>query len=145
MASFNKVILVGTITQDIELRYTPAGSAVCDVNLALNEVYYKDEQKVENTTFVTVTVWSKPAESLSKHQGKGGQILVEGKLQMETWDDRESGKKRSKLKVVAEKIQYLVFPKKGDGQVAQQPASTTPLENNGVDPVTGDDGIDTPF
>ena len=119
MSSFNKVIIVGTITRDIELRYTPTGSCVTDVGLAINNNYTKDGVKVEETTFVEVTVWNKSAENLSKYQGKGSSILVEGRLKTDTWDDATTGKKRSKMGVVAEKIQFLGSKKAENAEVPQ--------------------------
>jgi len=155
MANLNKVILAGNITQDIELRYTPNGAAVVSNSLAINRTRMVNEEKVEETTFVDFTVWNKQAENLSKWQQKGSNILIEGHLQLDTWDDKDTGKKRSRLQVIADVIQYL-GGKPQEGQQQQfgaQPASqqavaqpTPPvmlLENNGVNPAGGDE--DTPF
>lgn len=103
MASLNKVVLMGNITRDLEVRYTNSGTAVLELGLAINR---KFENK-EEVTFVDITVWDKQAENTAKYCGKGSQILIEGRLQTDTWDDRETGKKRSKMRVVAENVQWL--------------------------------------
>jgi len=107
MASLNKVILMGNITRDLELRYTPNGAAVCDMSLAINRRFGGEGQEREETTFVDIVVWNKQAETCSRYLKKGSQCLVEGRLQLDTWDDRETGKKRSRLRVVAERVQFL--------------------------------------
>lgn len=107
MASLNKVILMGNVTRDLELRYTPNGAAVCDMSLAINRRFGGEGQEREETTFVDIVVWNKQAETCSRYLKKGSQCLVEGRLQLDTWDDRDSGKKRSRLRVVAERVQFL--------------------------------------
>ena len=107
MASFNKVYLMGNITRDIELRYTPGGAAVCDMGLAVNRRWSANGQDQEETTFVDVTVWNKQAENCSRFLKKGSPCFIEGRLRLDTWDDRESGQKRSRLRVVAENVQFL--------------------------------------
>lgn len=107
MAAFNKVILVGNLTRDIELR--KAGStSVCDLGLAVNDKR-KDSsgQWVDDVCFVDCTVFGRTAEVVHEYASKGSTILIEGKLKLETWDDRTSGQKRSKLKVIADKVQLL--------------------------------------
>lgn len=107
MASFNRVILVGNLTRDPELRYTPTGTPVCDVGLAVNDRYKNPNGEwVERTCFVDVVLWSRTAEVASEYLNKGSPILIEGRLQMDTWEGKE-GEKRSKLKVVCEKMQML--------------------------------------
>jgi single-strand DNA-binding protein len=108
MASFNKVILLGNLTRDPEVRYTPKGSAVCDLGVAANRVYTTDSgEKREEVTFVDVTLWGRTAEIAGEYLKKGRPVLIEGRLQMDTWDDKQTGQKRSKLKVVGESMQLL--------------------------------------
>ena len=108
MANLNKVMLIGNLTRDPELRYTPGGKAVTDVSLAINRVWVNDQgQKQEDTTFVDVTLWGRQAELAQQYLTKGRGIYIEGRLQMDTWDDKETGKKRSRLKVVGETMQFL--------------------------------------
>lgn len=108
MTSFNKVIIAGNISRDIELRHIPSGTAVADVSLAINSSYKdKNDQKKEEVTFVDCTLWGKTAELAAEYLKKGSAVLFEGKLHQESWDDKETGKKRSKLKVVVENMQFL--------------------------------------
>ncbi len=107
-ASFNQVTLLGNVTRDIELRYTPQGTAIADVGLAINR-QRKDSngEKQEETTFVEVTLWAKTAEVTAEYCRKGDPLLVSGRLHLDTWDDRQSGQKRSKLNVIGEQIRLL--------------------------------------
>lgn len=113
MASLNKVLLMGNLTKDPELRYTPSGSAVTDFGLAINRTYISNGEKKEDTCFVDINVWGKQAESVSKYLQKGSPAFIEGRLQFDQWEDKESGKKRSRLRVVAERVQFLGGPKGG--------------------------------
>src|SRR3989440_9377794 len=108
MASFNKVILLGNLTRDPEVRYTPKGSAVCDLGIAINRQYTLDSgEKREEVTFVDVVLWSRLAEIAGEYLKKGRPIFIEGRLQLDTWDDKQSGQKRSKLRVIGETMQLL--------------------------------------
>jgi single-strand DNA-binding protein len=109
MASVNKVILIGNLTRDPEIKYTPKGTAVTDLGLAVNRFIPASEggEKREETTFIDVTLWGRTAEIANEYAKKGRPIYVEGRLQMDTWDDKQTGQKRSKLKVVGENIQLL--------------------------------------
>ncbi len=107
MASFNKVILMGNLTRDPDLRSTPSGSAVCELGLAMNRRYTVNGQEREESCFVDVTVWGKSAENCKRFLEKGSPVMVEGRLQLDQWEDRESGSKRSKLRVVADTVQFL--------------------------------------
>ncbi len=119
MASFNKVILLGNLTRDPEIRYTPKGTAVTDIGLAVNRVYTADNnEKREEVTFVDVTLWGRTAEIAGEYLKKGRPVLIEGRLQMDTWDDKQSGQKRSKLKVVGEALQ-LIGGRPGGGGAAE--------------------------
>jgi single-strand DNA-binding protein len=111
MASFNKVILLGNLTRDPEVRYTPKGSAVCDLGIAVNRQYTLDSgEKREEVTFVDVVLWSRLAEIAGEYLKKGRPIFIEGRLQLDTWDDKQSGQKRSKLRVIGETMQLLGRP-----------------------------------
>ena len=108
MASFNKVILVGNLTRDPEVRYTPKGSAVADIGLAINRNYTLDNgEKREEVTFVDVTLWARLAEIAGEYLKKGRPVLIEGRLQLDSWDDKQSGQKRSRLTVIGETMQLL--------------------------------------
>jgi single-strand DNA-binding protein len=116
MANLNKVMLIGNLTRDPELRYTPKGTAVADISLAINRVWNNDQgQRQEETIFVDVTLWGRQAELAQQYLNKGRGVYIEGRLQMDTWDDKETGKKRSKLKVVAENLQFLPDGRGGQG------------------------------
>lgn len=106
-ASFNKVIVLGTLTRDPELRYTPQGKAVTDLPLAINRVSGRGNDRREETTYVDVTVWERRAETCCEYLFKGRQVLIEGRLVTESWDDRETGRKRSKLKILAHDVQFI--------------------------------------
>jgi single-strand DNA-binding protein len=108
MASFNKVILLGNLTRDPEVRYTPKGSAVCDLGLAVNRVYTTDSgEKREEVTYVDVVLWARLAEIAGEYLKKGRPVFIEGRLQMDSWDDKQTGQKRTKLRVVGETMQLL--------------------------------------
>ena len=108
MASFNKVILLGNLTRDPEVRYTPKGSAVADLGIAVNRQYTPENgEKREELTFVDVTLWGRTAEVAGEYLKKGRPVFIEGRLQLDTWDDKQSGQKRSRLKVIGETMQML--------------------------------------
>jgi single-strand DNA-binding protein len=108
MASFNKVILLGNLTRDPEVRYTPKGSAVCDLGIAVNRQYTLDNgEKREEVTYVDVVLWARLAEIAGEYLKKGRPVFIEGRLQLDTWDDKQSGQKRSKLRVIGESMQLL--------------------------------------
>jgi single-strand DNA-binding protein len=108
MASFNKVILLGNLTRDPEVRYTPKGSAVCDLGIAINRSYTLDSgEKREEVTYVDVVLWARLAEIAGEYLKKGRPVFIEGRLQLDTWDDKQSGQKRSKLRVIGETMQLL--------------------------------------
>src|SRR3954468_17780787 len=105
MASFNRVILVGNITRDPELRYIPSGTAVSDIGLAVNDRVKKGDQWVDEATFVDVTLWGRTAEIANEYLSKGSPVLIEGRLKLERWE--KDGQKHSKLKVIGERLQML--------------------------------------
>ena len=106
MASFNKVILLGNLTRDPELRYTNSGTAVCEFGLAVNRRFGNDTSRDE-VCFVDIIVWDKQAESTGRILQKGAPALIEGRLQLDQWEDRETRQKRSRLRVVAERVQFI--------------------------------------
>lgn len=107
MASLNKVMIIGNLTRDPELRYTPKGQAVVDLALAMNRRYVVDGEKREEVTYVDVTFWGKGAEIISQYMKKGNPMYIEGRLRLDQWDDKESGKKQSRLKITGEEFQFL--------------------------------------
>jgi single-strand DNA-binding protein len=108
MASFNKVIMAGNLTRSPELRYTPSGTAVCEIGLAVNR-QWKDEagNKKEAVTFVDCTAWAGTAETISKHLRTGDPILVEGRLDLQTWEDKTTKEKRQKHVVTVESFSFI--------------------------------------
>lgn len=155
MASFNRVILAGNLTRDPELKYTPKGTAVAKLTLAVNRNYATETgERKEEVSFVDVEAWGKQAEVLSQYMKKGRPLLVEGRLKQDTWEDKNTHQKQSKLKVVLEGFSFI-DSRGGDGggggggaprpaptSAAPAPAAETPAEPEGV-PGDGDD--DVPF
>lgn len=113
MASLNKVILLGNLTRQPELRYTSGGMALCEFGLAMNRRFTANNQDREEVCFVDIVVWGKQAESCGKYLEKGSQIMLEGRLQLDQWQDKDTGAKRSKLRVVAEMVQFMSKSDKG--------------------------------
>jgi single-strand DNA-binding protein len=111
MASFNRVILVGNLTRDPELRYIPSGTAVSEITLAVNERVKKNDQWVEEVNFIDITLWARTAEVANEYLSKGSSVLIEGRLKLDRWE--KDGQKHSKLRVVGEKMQML--GSRGDG------------------------------
>ena len=126
MANLNKVLLLGNVTRDPEVRYTPKGSAVCDLGIAVNRAYTTDSgEKREEVTFVDVTLWGRTAEVASEYLKKGRPIFIEGRLQMDTWDDKQTGQKRTRLRVVAENMQLLGSRPAGGADVTGETRQTS--------------------
>ena len=116
MASFNKVMIMGNLTRDPEIKYTPKGTAIADIGLAVNRNYTTESgEKREEVTFIDVTLWGRVAEIVGEYCKKGRPLFVEGRLHLDTWDDKTTGQKRSKLKVVGENIQLLGSREGGAG------------------------------
>lgn len=108
MASLNKVMMIGNLTRDPEVRYTPKGMAVCDISLAINHKYTTEGgEKKQDVTFVDCTAWGKTAELIGQYLNKGSSLYVEGRLTTESWEDKQTGAKRSKMKVTVEVMQFL--------------------------------------
>ncbi len=150
MASFNRVILMGNLTRDIELRHLPSGTALADVSLAVNDRRKTASGEwVDEVSFFDVTLWGRTAEVASQYLGKGSSMLVEGKLRQETWE--KDGQKRSKVKVVCDRMQMIggrsgsggggggsVSNQESDNDAYREPASVGP-------PPAGPPADDIPF
>ena len=139
MANLNKVLLIGNLTRDPEVRYTPKGTAIADLGLAINRVWTEEGQKREEVTFVDVTLWARLAEIAQQYLKKGNPAFIEGRLQLDTWDDKQTGQKRSKLKVVGESLQLL-------GTRTDAPSATSPRPGRPSPPPprpSGDPHLDT--
>jgi single-strand DNA-binding protein len=106
MASFNRVILVGNLTKDLELRHIPSGTAVTDMTIAVNDRIKKNDQWVDDVNYFDVTLWGRTAEIATLYLSKGSSVLIEGRLKQEKWE-QEDGQKRSKVKVIGERMQML--------------------------------------
>ena len=122
MANLNKVMLIGNLTRDPEIKFTPKGTAIADIGLAVNRNYTTESgEKREEVTFIDVTLWGRVAEIVGEYCKKGRPLFVEGRLQLDTWDDKQTGQKRSKLKVVGDNIQLLGGRDGGGGGAAGAP------------------------
>jgi single-strand DNA-binding protein len=116
MANLNKVMLIGNLTRDPELKYTPGNQAVCELGIAVNRKYRtKDNEEREEVTFVDCEAWGKQAEVIKQYMAKGRPIFIEGRLKLDTWEDKEGGK-RSKMRVVVENFQFLGSGGGGGGE-----------------------------
>ena len=136
MANLNKVMLIGNLTRDPELRHTPKGSAVAEISLAINRNWTNDQgQKQEDTTFVEVTLWGRQAELAQQYLTKGRPVYIEGRLQLDSWDDKDTGKKRSKLRVIGENMQFIDSKPGGGGgggySERPQQSSAAPQQRSG--------------
>jgi single-strand DNA-binding protein len=150
MPSFNKVILMGNLTRDPELKTLPRGTAVCELSLAVNKVWKDDQgQKHERASFFGCVAFGSTAENLAKYFAKGKPILIEGELAQETWDDKETGKKREKTKVRIDRFEFVggnndnrqggqSSAPRPDNEERKRPAYKAPLDEL-------DDQSDIPF
>jgi single-strand DNA-binding protein len=141
MASFNKCILIGNLTRDVQLRFTPSGMPVADIGMAMNEKRKQGDEWVDETTFVDVTLWGKTAEVADKYLSKGSPVFIEGKLKLDTWE--KDGVKQYKLKVTAERMQLIGSKGDGGGQQRTQSSSSSYSEPSD-DGAMGDD-TEIPF
>jgi single-strand DNA-binding protein len=132
MANFNKVFLMGNLTRDVDMRYTPGGLAIAQLGLAINRKFRdtKTNEMREEVTFVDVDVFGKQAETAHQYLSKGRPVFIEGRLKLDQWDDKQTGQKRSKLKVVAERFQFL-----GSGQGGQGGGGGAPRPAQGARPL----------
>jgi single-strand DNA-binding protein len=151
MANLNRVLLIGNLTRDPELRYTPKGTAVTDFGLAVSRIYSgEDGEKKEETTFVDVTLWARLAEIAGQYLKKGRPVFIEGRLQLDTWDDKQTGQKRSRLRVVGENLQLLGSRPEGEASSSAPPprrpsAAAPPSRQEPRDPDLDVEPDDIPF
>ena len=138
MASYNRVVIVGNLTRDVELRYTPSGTAVTDIALAVNDRVKRNDQWVDEVNFFDVTLWGRTAEVAGEYLSKGSSVLIEGKLKQDRWE--QEGKTRTKVKIVGEKMQMLSSRNSGgsagrrsgphtSNEPASQPAPAAPQQS----------------
>jgi single-strand DNA-binding protein len=140
MSTLNRVFLIGNLTRDPDVRYTPSGTAVGDLGLAVNETYKnKNGETVESTVFVDVEVWARQAETCAEYLHKGAPVFVEGRLKLDQWENQQ-GEKRSKLRVRADRVQFLGAPRRADAAEAPHGADSSP----DVPSDAGDDDV-VPF
>jgi single-strand DNA-binding protein len=137
MASLNKVFLMGNLTRDPELRYTPQGTAVVNLGLAVNR-FFKDKsgQNQKDTCFINVIVWGQMAEVCNQYLAKGRQIMIEGRLQSRSWKDNE-GKNRTTIEVRADNVQFMQPRAKEetkDVDLGEAPQEVADLENTNEEP-----------
>ena len=127
MANLNKVMLIGNLTRDPELRVTPKGTAICTFSLAVNRKF-KDESggEREEVTYVDIEAWGKSGENISKYCTKGRPLFVEGRLRLDQWEDKNTKEKRSRMKVVLENFQFLGDSRGGAGGAGGAPAASEP-------------------
>ena len=139
MASFNRVYLMGNLTKDPELRFTPQGTAVANLRLAVNRKYRTKTQELkEEVCFITAVVWNKQAETCNQYLKKGSGLFVEGRLQSRSWEDN-AGQKRSVIEVRAERVQFLGRAPSREGQ---EPLGTSPEEQQQQDTSTENAWLD---
>jgi single-strand DNA-binding protein len=148
MAGYNKVILIGNLTRDPELRYTPQGVAIAKIGLAVNRTWKNEAgESKEEVTFVDVDAFRRQAETLAQYLKKGSPLMVEGRLKLDQWDDKQTGQKRSRLGVVLEGFQFLGGNRGAEGAApAPRPAapkSEAPAADGDAPPPPEDD--DVPF
>lgn len=147
--NYNKVMLGGHLTRDPELRYTPKGTAIAVIGMAINRVWTTEAgEKKEEVTFVDCTAWGRTAEVIGQYMRKGDPAFFEGRLRLEQWDDKQSGAKRSKISIVIESFQFL---NKSSGEREERPArrESRPAQSGGGREIAGDappqDDSDVPF
>ncbi len=148
MANFNKVLLMGNLTRDPELRYTPKGTAVATLGVAVNRRWKDDAgQQREETTFVDVDAFGRTAENIGQYFKKGRPIFIEGRLRYQTWEDKQSGQKRSKLTVLLENFQFVDSQRGGEtgGGAPPAPAPRSAPAAEGVNDTPPPEDDDVPF
>src|SRR5512135_944925 len=133
MTSFNKVILMGNLTRDPEVRYTPNGIAVASFAIAVNRKYKQGDETKEEVSYIDIVVFGKQAESCGQYINKGDAVLIDGRLQQRRWDDKDTGQKRSKIEVVAQSVNFM--PKRssgGQGHSHTEPAPEAPVDEGEI-------------
>jgi single-strand DNA-binding protein len=123
MAGYNKVILIGNLTRDPELRYTPKGVAIAKIGLAVNRTWRNEAgESKEEVTFIDVDAFGRQAETLAQYLKKGSPLMVEGRLKLDQWDDKQTGQKRSRMGVTLEGFQFLGGGNRNEGGGSDAPA-----------------------
>src|ERR1700684_3944566 len=150
MANYNKVILAGNLTRDPELRYTPKGMAIAKIGIAINRTWKNEAGETkEEVTFVDVDAFGRTAENIGQYFKKGRPILIEGRLKLDQWDDKQTGQKRSKLGVVLENFQFMDSKggNEGGGSEAprSRPAPSAPKAENSEGEAPPPEDDDVPF
>ena len=158
MANLNKVMLIGNLTADPELRTTPRGTSLTELRLAVNRVSSgpNDGERREETTFLDVTCWGRTGEIAAQYLAKGRPVFIEGRLQMDTWEDKQTGQKRSRIRIIAENLQLLGGrgdgPQGGGGyqgggyqQQPQQQSYSRPQHTQAPAPMPMEEDDDIPF
>jgi single-strand DNA-binding protein len=141
----NIVIIKGNITRNIETKYLPTGAAITEFGVALDDSYIKDGQKTDRVVFVECMAWGKTGETISAHLAKGSPILIHGKLGVDSWEDKQSGQKRSKTRIIIERFEFCGGSKK-DERVTKKESDHIKAKGNGYAPKTHDeDGDEIPF
>lgn len=137
MNGIAQVTILGNLTRDPELKYTPKGTAVCQVGVAVNTSFQgQDGQKVEKVSFIDCVLWKGAAETLAKYLTKGSPVFLTGRLEQETWEDKQTGDKKSRLKVQVQEFRFVGGKREGDGE--GQPAR--PPSRPAARPSASDDG-----
>jgi len=139
MVSYNKVILIGNLTKDPEVRYTPSGTPVANFRLAINHKYKQGEDLKEDVCYIDVVVFGKQAENCGQFLNKGQSVIVDGRLQERRWET-EDGQKRNKHEVVAQTVRFM--PKRGDTTAGMSKTESVPED---VEPAVGSSDADVPF
>lgn len=142
MASFNRVILMGNLTRDPELRYTPKGLAIAKIGLAVNRVWKTETGETkEEVTFVDIDAFGRQAETIAQYLKKGNPLLMEGRLRLDQWDDKQTGQKRSKLGVVLESFKFVgPANREGGTDAARRPAPAPAAPGSDAQPPIEPDG-----
>jgi len=136
VANLNKVLLIGNLTKDPELRYTPQGTAVANLRMAVNRKFRNRNQETkEEVCFITAVVWDKQAETCNQYLHKGSPVFIEGRLQSRSWEDN-SGQKRNTIEVRAERVQFLGSPSGSSGRQSQDTVTTDSSHEETVDTET---------
>lgn len=144
MATYNKVILIGNLTRDVELRTTQKGTAIAQFGIAINRQYKsEDGTQKDETTFVDVEAWGKQAELVAKYLAKGAPAMIEGRLKLDQWEDKTSGQKRSRLKVVLENVQFLGGKRDAQTTDREPYSEPAPKQAEAAKPAASDE--DVPF
>lgn len=136
---FNKVILMGNLTRDVEMRTTPSGQSVANFSLAVSRSWKgQDGQQQEQTSFINCVAWGKPGEIIAQYVSKGNPLLVSGRLDQRSWEDKESGQKRSTVEVVVEDFNFIGGGQGGGSNVSSSASSSAPSSKKSDDVVIDD-------